>query len=179
MTDLTTTDRKQVISSDSLSAELEHLTNLEGIDWTGRLLGKSERISSAVPVIPRKSSSYGNLLIDIRKLEITLKPAKEDEIMTCLARLRLHYAAGYMTAAEFKYLLIDYATDLAAYPKDLIEAACNEYRRNTESQFFPKVGQLIKLINEPWFKRKGKLTRLRKLLEVSNAAWEEEQRKTK
>ena len=152
------------------------MTNLEGIDWTGTLLGRSDRITSAVPVISRKSGTYGNLLIDIRKLEIALKPAKEEEIMTQLARLRLHFSAGYVTTEEFKYLLKDYIADLAQYPKDLIETACNEYRRNTENQFFPKIGQLIKLIQDPWFKRKGKLIRLKKLLEVSNQAHEEEQR---
>lgn len=167
-----------MISSDSLSEELERLTNLEGIDWTGTLLGRSDRITSAVHVISRKSGTYGNLLIDIRKLEIALKPAKE-EIMTQLARLRLHFSAGYVTAEEFKYLLKDYIADLAQYPKDLIEMACNEYRRHTENQFFPKFGQLIKLIQESWFKRKGKLARLKKLLEVSNAAEEARQEKAK
>ena len=143
-------------------------------------LGRSDRISSSVPVISRKSGTYGNLLIDIRKLELALKPAKEDEIMTQLARLRLHFSAGYVTAEEFKYLIKDYLADLADYPRDLIEMACNEYRRNTENQFFPKIGQLLKLIRDPWFKRKGKLSRLRKLLEVSNQAYEEDQKeKTK
>jgi hypothetical protein len=150
----------------------------EGIDWTGIALGKSDRVSSSVPVISKKSKTYGNLLIDIRKLEIALKPAKEEEIMTLLARLRLHYNASYMSAEGFKSLLKDYITDLAQYPRDLIEMACIEYRKNTDNQFFPKIGQLIKLINEAWYKRKGKLTRLKKLLEVSNAA-EEDQHKPK
>lgn len=153
--------------------------SLEGIDWTGMAIGKSDRISGAVPVIPKKSSTYGNLLIDIRKLEIAMRPAKEEEIMILLARLRLHYSAGYTTAEEFKHLLKEYISDLAGYPRDLIEMACTEYRRNTDNLFFPKIGQLIKIINEPWFKRKGRLTRLKKLLEVSNRAWEEEQRKAK
>lgn len=140
----------------------------EEIDWSGKMLGVSPNVSRAVPVIPKKSREYGMLLISLRQVELSLKPARPEEILGLLARLKLHYTTNYRSAEEFKYLLKDYLTDLAEYPKDILEIACINYRKNTDNQFFPKIGQLIKIMDQAWYPRKAKLTKLKKLLEVSN-----------
>lgn len=143
------------------------------IDWSGKLLGASFNIRRKVPAIPKKSKTYCLILIAIRQYEIALKPAKPAEILNLLARLKLHFASSYTTENEFQYMLTDYLADLAQYPKDLLELACVEFRKNPESQFFPKIGQLIKLIERHFYPRKLRLTKLKKLLEVSNQAMEE------
>lgn len=66
------------------------------IDWSGTLLGISPDVSRAVPVISRKSKEYGMLIIALRQMEIALKPAKAEEILGLLARLKLHYKANYI-----------------------------------------------------------------------------------
>lgn len=65
-------------------------------------------------------------------------------------------------------MLKDYLIDLAEYPRDILETACVTYRKNTENLFFPKIGQLIKIMDQIWYLRKAKLAKLKKLLEVSN-----------
>ncbi len=142
------------------------------IDWSGKMLGISPNVSRTVPVIAKKSREYGMLLIAIRQIELALKPAKAGEILCLLARLKLHYTTNYVSSEEFKYLLRDYLTDLAEYPKDILESACINYRKNTDNQFFPKIGQLIKIMDQIWYPRKAKLTKLKKLLEVSNQSKE-------
>ncbi len=132
------------------------------------MLGISRTVNRQVPIIQKKSKEYGMLIIALRQIEISLKPAKPEEILGLLARLKLHYTTNYISAEEFKYLLKDYLTDLAEYQKDIIEIACVSYRKSTDNLFFPKIGQLIKIMNEYWYPRKAKLTKLKKLLEVSN-----------
>jgi len=177
MTDLTTITplepKELQISSDSLPEELERLLSAPGVDWTGMMLGKSLNYNKKVPVIKKESKEYYMLLIAIRQLELSLKPASPSQILNALARLRLHFTSSYMSAEEFGCVLSDYIKDLETYPKDILEQACIKFRKTADSQFFPKIGQLIKLLNELWYPRKAKLNKLRRLLAVSNTQSQE------
>ena len=169
MTDLTETQKPtQLVLSDSLPEELERLLRIPNIDWTGHMVGNSTMHSKPVPVLDKNSKSYVLLLIAIRKLEISLYPARPRDILQLLAKLRLHYASSHMSEKELSLLLEDYLNDLAIYPRDILEQACIAYRKSSENLFFPKISQLIKFMNELWYPRKAKLNKLRKLLEVSN-----------
>ena len=61
-----------------------------------------------------------------------------------------------------------YISDMALYPADIVEQACIEYRRDSDSLYFPKVGKLLKLMNNHWYMRKWRLEKLKALLAVSN-----------
>ena len=176
---ITTKVTTVAVLSDSLQPELESLLSTKGIDWTGMMLGMSTDVSMPVPLITRKSRMYGLILIAIRDLEMSLRPARPREIIELLGQLRLHYAIASMREEELAVLLKDYVKDLAPYPKDILEQACIEYRKKGANIFFPKIGLLIDYMDLYWYPRKGKLRRLKKLLEVSNKAEEELQRKLK
>ena len=152
---------------------------MKGVDWSGKLLGQHPFIGSAVPIIKRKSREYALLIIAIREFEIALKPVNPKIIVRILAQLRLHYAHSELSEEALMVLLDDYVQDLNQYPADLIEQACIDYRKSPdESRFFPVSGQLIKYIEPLWWRRKNILSKLKKLLEVTNKA-EEEQQKAK
>jgi hypothetical protein len=121
-----------------------------------------------MPVIEKGSKQYDLLTLGIRQVELSLKPASPKEILTLLAKLRLHFVSNNMNQRELALMLEDYLTDLAPYPKDILEKACIEYRQNGANTFFPKIGQLISLMHKPWHARRFKLEKLQKLLELSN-----------
>jgi hypothetical protein len=132
------------------------------------MLGKSTLYSLPIPMIKKDSKIYPLLFVGIRQLEIALEPASPREILALLAKLRLHFASSVMSEEEVALLLEDYLTDLAPYPSDLIEQACIEYRKDEKNLFFPKISQLLSLMNKHWYPRKFKLKKLKKLLELSN-----------
>jgi hypothetical protein len=121
-----------------------------------------------VPVISKDSILYSQLIEAIEMIEGLLIPADDTKIIPLLAKLRLHFNLSHLSDNEIIVLMDDYLEDLSIYPFDLIEQACLEYRRDKNSLFFPKVGQLLGLIKGKWYARKYKLQKLKKLLEVSN-----------
>jgi hypothetical protein len=131
------------------------------------MLGKSEYLCRKVPVITKDSMLYSQLIEAISRLERLLMPAKDAEVISLLAQLRLHFALPYLSEIEIGILMNDYLEDLSIYPIDIIEQACVDYRRDKNSLFFPKVGQLLGLIREKWYERKYKLQKLKKLLEAT------------
>lgn len=138
------------------------------MDWTGRALGKSERYSRGIPIIRKDSEFYKKVLKAISTLEQLLLPSEPKQILTSLAKLRLHYATAQMTEAENRLMIHDYINDLSIYPIDIIEQSCVDYRRDAQNQFYPKIGQLIKIANQYFYMRKWKLQKLKALIEVSN-----------
>jgi len=97
-----------------------------------------------------------------------LIPADSEEILGLLARLRIHFPTHRMRENELEVLISDYLADMSSYPPDIIEKACAEYRRDSENMFFPKLGQLLKLMDKHWYKRLSQLKKLRILLKKSN-----------
>jgi len=96
-----------------------------------------------------------------------LKPATPKDILVILGNLRLHFNTNLMNQKEFELLLTDYIEELAIYPIDLIYEACRTYRKDPQSVFFPKLGQLLGLMSDKCYKRRWELQKLYKLLEVS------------
>ncbi len=45
-------------------------------------------------------------------------------------------------------LIEDYCLDLAELPAWAIARACNKYRRDSKSDFFPRPGKILKLAND-------------------------------
>lgn len=103
-------------------------------------------------------------------IEHLLQPASTVQIMKRLARLRLHFPTSNMSEQELAMLLQDYIAGMAVYPVDIIEMASLEYLRSKESLYFPKLGQLISLMNKYWYQRKWDFERLKKLRAVSDQA---------
>jgi hypothetical protein len=120
-----------------------------------------------MPVIERDSKTYFQLIEAIEIMEDSLKPASTIQILKNLANLRLHFPTSDVAEQEASVLMRDYLTDMATYPADIIHRACIEYRRDVESQYFPKIGKLLNIMNKYWYDRRWKLEKLKKLLSVS------------
>ncbi len=89
----------------------------------------------------------------LTQAERNLEPATKAEIISMLGQLALHYWRPDFTKDQARLLYGDYIHDLSAYPKALIENAIAIYRRKPDAQWFPKVGQLIALI-EPEYRNR-------------------------
>lgn len=155
------------VLNDSLPEQLERLLSDEGIDWQGNMLGKSQYLSKRVPVISKNSVVYDQLIEAISVIEKLLEPANETDIIPLLVKLRLHFSLQHLSEIEISILINDYLEDISIYPIDIIEQACIDYRKCEKSLFFPKVGQILALIKDKWYKRRYKLQKLKKLLETS------------
>ena len=64
-----------------------------------------------------------------------------------LGKLALHYYRPDFTAEQAKMVMGDYLDDLEPYSATDVAYACEQYRKQPKSDFFPKIGQLIALIN--------------------------------
>lgn len=89
-----------------------------------------------------------------QRLTWLLYPAHPNEIMAYLGKLVLHFPQTNMEDRHLSMLYEDYIDDLGKYPADMIRQACVDYRHNAENQFFPKVAQLMALINPKWLELK-------------------------
>lgn len=158
-----------MVSKDSLPEELERLLNCHTIDWTGRLLGASTLVTRAVPVIAKDSEEYFLIVNLAKQLEEALEPATKEEIFFILAKFRLHYPNRKVSEAEYELLLTDYLKVLAPYPFDILEQAQLDYYACYDNSYFPRIGQLVALMNKRWNLRRLKFQRITKLLEVSQS----------
>ena len=149
------------------------MLDASGTDWTGKMLGNSPNYSRPVPLVTRKSKLYGLILIEIRQLEISLKPAHPKELLILLSKLRLHFAHSEISRESAQLMFEDYLTDLVEYPKDIIEKVCTEFRTECDEKFFPRISQIKKAMDKLLYPRKWRLTKLKTLLEISNFAEEE------
>lgn len=157
-----------MVLQDSLPEDLERLVNLSQVDWTGKLIGRSEFAFKPIPTVEIGSEIYLKIEKWIKILENSLISAKSREIFMELARLRLHFSTVQMTSFESKLLIKDYVADLHDFPIDIISKACNDYRYNCESTFFPSIAKLLKLIKPHMQLRQVKLSRLKKIIGESD-----------
>ncbi len=155
--------------NDSLPEDLERLVSLSQVDWTGNLIGKTEFAFRSIPVVESNSAIYAKITEWIDILEKSLNSAEPQQILVALARLRLHCPTVTMSEYESELLIKDYITDLMDFPLDLIIKAFNEYRYGCENKFFPSIAKLLDLIRPHIYFRRLKLTKLKKLKEVSDA----------
>lgn len=154
--------------NDSLPEDLERLVSLSQVDWTGNLIGRTEFAFRSIPVVETDSAMYAKITEWIDILEESLIVAEPKQIFMELARLRLHCPTVTMSEYESELLIKDYITDLMEFPLDLIIKACNEYRYGCENKFFPSIAKLLELIKPHIYFRRLKLTKLKKLKEVSD-----------
>ena len=62
-----------------------------------------------------------------------------DFMLQTLVNLALHYPQAGRTPAQLRILAEDWAEDLAAFPRDIVERAVKAHRR--ESPYFPSVAR--------------------------------------
>lgn len=98
----------------------------------------------------------------LRAAEHALLPASAETALLHLNKLALHYWQADRPASHFKSLVADYLLDLAHVPPDILEAGVAEYRRTAE--WFPKVSQLLAIMNPMVEQRKRETERLRRLM---------------
>lgn len=136
-----------------------NLTTEKTIDWydncifneQGKVMGfkrNSIRNDSSTLPIPLDEISVNEARKVCNILEEVLKPATKQEIAVCLKKLSLHLPVTGKTEEELKYFFTDYCNDLKGYPVYLIDFACAKFRKDPESRFFPRVSQLIEIIEE-------------------------------
>ena len=63
-----------------------------------------------------------------------------DFMLQTLVNLALHYPQAGRTPAQLRILAEDWAEDLAAFPRDIVERAVKAHRR--ESPYFPTVADI-------------------------------------
>lgn len=166
--DITTIKQLEIQTlNDSLPEVLERLITSPGIDWTGRLIGRSEYTFKPIPVIEHNSAIYSQALKWSNILQEALLPADPKHIFMHLTNLRVHFKGHSLSETESRILIQDYISDLSHLPLDLIELVCKEYRHDGNSQFFPKAGQLRTAANQHLCVRVSKLNKLNAILQIS------------
>lgn len=88
--------------------------------------------SSLAAVSPSKNSGD----------DATAEDMHEQAILVVLVRLSAHYWRPDYKPAQSREMWLDWIADLREFDIVAIEAACESYRRNSTSEFFPKPGQL-------------------------------------
>ena len=95
-----------------------------------------------------------------------MQPATSQGIINLLTRLSLHYPINGLEKSQFQTLMADFVEDLKPIsPIDLIKDACTAYRRNGKHLYFPKIGQLLEMIAEPWKQRNWQYKKINILIE--------------
>lgn len=89
-----------------------------------------------------------------------MRPADPKYLGICLKRLSLHYHLPEMTETERESFWMDYQRDIGDVPDDLIEMACERWRKRKENRFFPRPCELLELCEERLKSRKRKLDTL-------------------
>ena len=69
-----------------------------------------------------------------------------DFMLQTLVNLALHYPQAGRTPAQLRVLAEDWAEDLAAFPRDIVERAVKAHRR--ESPYFPTVADIWRRCGE-------------------------------
>ena len=149
---------------------LERLIASPGVDWTGRLIGRSEFTFKPIPVVEYNSLIYQQLMKWSKILHEALAPADPKHILMHLTNLRAHFKSPALSEIESKIVIQDYISDLGHFPLDLIELTCRQYRHDGNSQYFPKSGQLRSIASIHLCTRVAKLNKLNAILQASENA---------
>ena len=68
-------------------------------------------------------------------------------VSATLTRLATHYWRPDFEPNQIKYMMVDYLNDLSAYSPADVEASCVSFRRNPENKFYPRIGELLAILN--------------------------------
>lgn len=74
----------------------------------------------------------------------TISPRKQ--VAALLARLSFHYWRPDYSPEQARMVMEDYLDDLAGYTPTQVEWACIQYRKSSDSKFFPHSGELLGLM---------------------------------
>lgn len=98
-------------------------------------------------------------------LDATMQPMGKMPFAMMIKRLNLHCGKQIKTPEEVELMMIDYYNDLKSYPAQLLEFACQDYRKLPEgNNFMPSSGQLISLMAEKMAKLNFMRKRIDKIL---------------
>jgi hypothetical protein len=81
-----------------------------------------------------------------------------------IARLSLHYWRPDFSPEQARLIMEDYLDDLEKYSPADVDYACRQYRKGPNSEFFPKIGRLLEILNPPrpaWDLPESKLPKFR------------------
>ncbi|MEK6733862.1 MAG: hypothetical protein AABY27_02010 [Pseudomonadota bacterium] len=131
------------------------------------MIGRSEYTFKAIPVIEHDSFIYTQAVKWSKILHEALAPADYKQIFMHLTNLRAHFKSPAFSEIESQIVIQDFISDLAHLPLDLIELTCRQYRRDSESKYFPKPGQLRTIANAHLCIRVAKLNKLNAILQAS------------
>ncbi len=152
-----------------------NLLNSINIDWEGNCIFENGKVtgfknnsltnSYNLKPIPQSEKAINDAKEAMLILEAAMRPATQNEIAICIKRLSLHCGMQAKAPEDVKYMFLDYCNDLKQFPANLIENACEEYRKLPEgNKFMPSSGQLISLINGRFKKMQFMKTRINKIL---------------
>jgi hypothetical protein len=143
-------------------APLESILSLEGINWHE---SKWSENKGAVPVIPKDSEAYHDVVDEIAELESY--PIKRDELAGILYRLQGHYWVSGMPESVARAVAEDYLRLLLpkGYTLKAVQGASDSWLTNPTNRFFPKIGEFEEALKMETSKIKWRLLRLKKLKE--------------
>lgn len=162
-----------------LSLPFLNLLNDRYIDWdencifeNGKVVGfhrQTTTNSYTLRPIPKSEKALNDAKTALLILEGAMQRASSDQIAIIIKRLSLHCGMQAKAPGDVKYMFLDYCNDLKEYPAQLIETACEEYRKLPEgNSFMPSSGQLISLMNSKFKKMQFIKRRINKILGVED-----------
>lgn len=77
----------------------------------------------------------------------TMQPSPRRQIAAILSRLALIYWRPDFTQEQARLVIENYLSDLEGYTPAEVDAACAKYRQLPTSEYFPKPGQLLAILN--------------------------------
>lgn len=75
-------------------------------------------------------------------------------MMALFVRISAHFYRPDLTPSQAQALVEDMADDLGNYPLAEVETAVRRYRAEAENRFFPRSGQIIKIIEQARVERR-------------------------
>lgn len=103
----------------------------------------------------------------LRTAEAMLVPASVEMISTELAQLAIHFWQPERPQTHYKRLAADYLEDLADMPPDILVEGIRRWRQTGE--WWPKISQLLAIMNPMLEQRRREAARLRQLVAVQKA----------
>jgi len=130
------------------------------IDWDGncefdengvvvRFKKPNPANSFSMRPIPQTDAVLSDAKAAKATLDVALRPPAKQELALIVKKLSLHCGMQKKAPEEVNLLFADYWEDLKAYPKFLIEEACQKYRLLPEgNDFMPSSGKLVSMMAE-------------------------------
>lgn len=143
---------------------LESLLDNREINWV-ELPFECYSNHGGIPVLRKGSEAHIEAVAQERALQAKLLPVLPEAMAVVLYRLQGHYWQTGMSETLAKLVAEDYARLLGSYPLVAFQTACDKWLMNPESKFFPKVGELDKLLRHETYVLKWRHKQLEKLLE--------------